>query len=125
MRWVARRIVGDLRIDIFNQLMRLPISYFDEQSVGVLISKITYDVEQMANAATKSSLTLVRDSLTTVGIVGYMVYLDWRLTMIFVLIAPIMAFYLKSMFQCAVISSLDYISAHFINPLGISVNTFF
>ncbi|MDI1360830.1 lipid A export permease/ATP-binding protein MsbA [Methylotenera sp.] len=97
MRWVARRIVGDLRIDIFHQLMRLPISYFDEQSAGILISKITYDVEQMANAATKSSLTLVRDSLTTVGIVGYMVYLDWRLTMIFVLIAPIMAFYLKTM----------------------------
>lgn len=97
MRWVARRIVGDLRIDIFHQLMRLPISYFDEQSAGILISKITYDVEQMANAATKSSLTLVRDSLTTVGIVGYMIYLDWRLTMIFVLIAPIMAFYLKTM----------------------------
>lgn len=97
MRWVARRIVGDLRVDIFRQLMRLPISYFDEQSAGILISKITYDVEQMANAATKSSLTLVRDSLTTVGIVGYMVYLDWRLTMIFVLIAPIMAFYLKTM----------------------------
>ncbi|MDI1297667.1 lipid A export permease/ATP-binding protein MsbA [Methylotenera sp.] len=97
MRWVARRVVGDLRIDIFRQLMRLPISYFDEQSAGILISKITYDVEQMANAATKSSLTLVRDSLTTVGIVGYMIYLDWRLTMIFFLIAPIMAFYLKTM----------------------------
>jgi subfamily B ATP-binding cassette protein MsbA len=97
MRWVARRIVGDLRIDIFHQLMRLPVSYFDEQSAGILISKITYDVEQMANAATKSSLTLVRDSLTTVGIVGYMIYLDWRLTMIFVLIAPIMAIYLKTM----------------------------
>jgi ATP-binding cassette, subfamily B, bacterial MsbA len=97
MRWVARRIVADIRIDVFSQLMRLPISYFDEQSAGILISKITYDVEQMANAATKSSLTLVRDSLTAVGIVSYMVYLDWRLTMIFVLIAPIMAFYLKTM----------------------------
>jgi subfamily B ATP-binding cassette protein MsbA len=97
MRWVARRVVSDLRIDIFHQLMRLPISYFDEQSAGIVISKITYDVEQMANAATKSSLTLVRDSLTAIGIVSYMVYLDWRLTMIFVLIAPIMAFYLKTM----------------------------
>jgi subfamily B ATP-binding cassette protein MsbA len=58
---------------------------------------LTYDVEQMANAATKSSLTLVRDSLTALGIVGYMIYLDWRLTMIFVLVAPIMAFYLKTM----------------------------
>ncbi|MSP86654.1 MAG: lipid A export permease/ATP-binding protein MsbA [Methylotenera sp.] len=96
MRWIARRIVGDLRIDTFRQLMRLPISYFDEQSAGIVISKLTYDVEQMANAATKSLLTLVRDSLTAVGIVAYMLYLDWRLTMIFVLIAPIMAFYLKT-----------------------------
>jgi subfamily B ATP-binding cassette protein MsbA len=97
MRWIARRIVADLRLDAFRQLMRLPISYFDEQSAGIVISKLTYDVEQMANAATKSSLTLVRDSLTALGIVGYMIYLDWRLTMIFVLVAPIMAFYLKTM----------------------------
>ena len=97
MRWIARRVVADLRIDAFRQLMRLPVSYFDEQSAGIVISKLTYDVEQMANAATKSSLTLVRDSLTALGIIGYMLYLDWRLTMIFVLIAPVMTFYLKAM----------------------------
>ncbi len=97
MRWIARRMVADVRIDAFRQLMRLPISYFDEQSVGIVISKLTYDIEQMANAATKSSLTLVRDTLTALGIIGYMLYLDWRLTMIFALVAPIMAFYLKTM----------------------------
>ncbi|MDP2070380.1 lipid A export permease/ATP-binding protein MsbA [Methylotenera sp.] len=97
MRLVARRVVADLRLDTFRQLMRLPVSFFDEQSAGIVISKLTYDVEQMANAATKSALTLVRDTLTAIGIVGYMLYLDWRLTMIFALIAPIMAFYLKTM----------------------------
>ena len=97
MRWVARRVVESLRVDTFRQLMRSPISYFDEQSAGIVVSKLTYDVEQMANAATKSTLTLVRDSLTALGILGYMLYLDWRLTLIFVLVAPLMSFYLRKM----------------------------
>ena len=97
MRWVARRVVENLRVDTFHQLMRLPISYFDEQSAGIVVSKLTYDVEQMANAATKSTLTLVRDTLTALGILGYMLYLDWRLTLIFALVAPLMSFYLKKM----------------------------
>lgn len=97
MRWVARRVVEDLRLDTFRQLMKLPINFFDQQSAGVVVSKFTYDVEQMANAATKSTLTFVRDSLTAIGIVGYMLYLDWRLTLIFVLVAPGMTFVLKRM----------------------------
>lgn len=97
MRWVARRVVEDLRLDTFRQLMKLPISYFDQQSAGIVVSKLTYDIEQMANAATKSTLTFVRDSLTAIGIVGYMLYLDWRLTLIFILVAPGMTFVLKKM----------------------------
>ncbi len=97
MRWVARRVVEDLRLDTFRQLMKLPMSYFDQQSAGVVVSKFTYDVEQMANAVTKSILTLARDSLTAIGIVGYMLYLDWRLTLIFIFVAPGMAFILKEM----------------------------
>ncbi|MGZ8984488.1 MAG: lipid A export permease/ATP-binding protein MsbA [Methylotenera sp.] len=97
MRWVARRVVEDLRLGVFRQLMLLPVSYYDEQSSGIVVSKLTYDVEQMANAATRSTLNLVNDSLTALGIIGYMLYLDWRLTLIFALIAPIMAFYLSRM----------------------------
>jgi subfamily B ATP-binding cassette protein MsbA len=97
MRWVARRIVEDLRLDAFRRLMTLPISFFDGQSAGIIVSKLTYDAEQMSSAATRSALTLVRDSLTAIGIVGYMLYLDWRLTLIFALVAPIMAFYLSRM----------------------------
>ncbi|MEQ1487152.1 MAG: lipid A export permease/ATP-binding protein MsbA [Methylotenera sp.] len=97
MRWVSRRVVENLRLDTFAQLMRLPISYFDDQSVGTVVTKLTYDVEQMANAATKAALTLVRDTLTVLGILGYMLYLDWRLTMIFVVVVPLMGVYLKNM----------------------------
>lgn len=97
MRWVARRVVEDLRLSVFRQLMLLPISYFDEQSAGITVSKLTYDVEQMSGAATRSAIALVSDSLTAIGIIGYMLYLDWRLTLIFALVAPIMAFYLRKM----------------------------
>lgn len=97
MRWVARRVVEDLRLDVFKKLMTLPVSFFDANSAGVVTSKITYDTEQMSKAATSVAVTLVRDSLTILGMLAYMLYLDWRLTIIFILIAPLMAFYLKAM----------------------------
>ena len=97
MRWIARRIVEALRRDTFKQLMQLPVGFYDANSAGLIISKLTYDAEQMAGACTKVVLTVVRDALTAFGIVVYMLYLDWRLTLIFVLVAPLMAFYLKKM----------------------------
>lgn len=97
MRWVSRRVVEDLRADAFKKLMTLPITFFDEQSAGVIVAKLTYDAEQMSTAATRSALTFVRDSLTAIGIVAYMLYLDWRLTLIFALVAPLMAWYLTRM----------------------------
>ncbi|MBZ4201135.1 MAG: lipid A export permease/ATP-binding protein MsbA [Methylotenera sp.] len=97
MRWLARRVVADVRLDVFRQLMRLPLGFYDQQANGKLVSKLVNDVEQMASAATKSTLTIVRDSLTAIGIMAYMLYLDWQLTLIFVLLAPLMAWYLKAM----------------------------
>ncbi|MFM9834727.1 MAG: lipid A export permease/ATP-binding protein MsbA [Methylophilaceae bacterium] len=97
MRWVARRVVEALRRDAFKQLMQLPLCFFDARSAGVVTSKLLYDVEQMANTCTKVAQTLVRDMLTAIGILGYMLYLDWRLTLLFIAIAPLIAFYLKQM----------------------------
>ncbi len=97
MRWVARRVVERLRLDAFTRLMTLPVSFFDAHSAAVLTAKLTYDAEQMSNISTKVAVTLVRDSLTIVGMIGYMLYLDWRLTLIFIVMAPIIALYLRSM----------------------------
>ena len=97
MRWVGRCVVEAFRRDTFKRLMQLPVSFFDANSAGVLVSKLTYDTEQMSRACTNVILTLVRDSLTVVGIIAYMLYLDWRLTLIFTLIAPLMVFYLRKM----------------------------
>lgn len=97
MRWVARRVVEDLRVETFAKLMTLPVSFFDGHSAGIVTSKLTYDTEQMASAATNAAVSSVRDTLTIIGMVAYMLYLDWRLTMIFVVTAPVMALYLKKM----------------------------
>ncbi len=97
MRWIARRVVEDLRLDAFRRLMTFPVTFFDANSSGVVTSKLTYDTEQMANASTTVVVSVVRDSLTIVGMVGYMLYLDWRLTLIFAVMAPLMAIYLRHM----------------------------
>ncbi|MFZ9642072.1 MAG: lipid A export permease/ATP-binding protein MsbA [Candidatus Methylopumilus sp.] len=97
MRWVARRVVEDLRVEAFAKIMTLPVSFFDSISAGVITSKLTYDTEQMSSAATNAAVSTVRDSLTILGMVAYMLYLDWRLTLIFVVTAPLMVLYLNKM----------------------------
>jgi subfamily B ATP-binding cassette protein MsbA len=97
MRWVARRVVENLRLDAFKSLMALPITYYDANSAGVITSKLTYDTEGVAKASTNVVITAVRDTLTILGMIGYMLYLDWRLTLVFAITIPFMAVYLKKM----------------------------
>ena len=97
MDWVSTKVVESLRCDAFKRIMHFPISYFDKHSSSFIVSKITYDAEQLSNVATKITLTLIKDGLTIVGIIAYMLYLDWQLTLIFSLLAPFMAIYLSAM----------------------------
>ena len=97
MRWVARRIVENLRLDAFRNLMTLPVRFYDANSAGVVTSKLTFDTEQVAKASTTVAMSAVRDTLTIVGMIGYMLYLDWRLTLIFAVTVPFMGYYLRSM----------------------------
>ncbi len=95
MRWLARRVVEALRLDAFEHLMSMPVSFFDANSVGVLTAKLTYDTEQVANASTRVFVSIIRDTLTIIGMVGYMLYLDWRLTSVFLFMLPVMAIYMR------------------------------
>lgn len=97
MRWVGRRVVEDIRLSVFKHLLQLPVNFFDANSVGLISAKITFDCEQMYNAVTKVVVSGIRDSLTIIGMLAYMLYLDWRLTFIFLVMTPIMAMYLKKM----------------------------
>jgi ATP-binding cassette, subfamily B, bacterial MsbA len=97
MRWVSQRVVERIRLDMFRRLMSSPVVFFDANSVGVITSKLTYNANQMAGASTKVLISVVRDSLTIVGMLGYMIYLNWRLTLIFAVISPVMVLYLRKM----------------------------
>lgn len=95
MRWVARRVVESLRREAFGRLMQLSVAYFDVKSTGVLVSKLIYDVERLSTVSTRTALNVFRDAITVVGLLAYMLYLDWRLTLVFAVVTPFMALYLK------------------------------
>lgn len=95
LRVVARRVVETLRSEVFAKLMLLPVSFFDANSNGILVSKLSYDIEKLSTVVTRTALNVLRDVLTVVGLVGYMLYLDWRLTLIFATVTPLMGWYLS------------------------------
>ena len=95
LRWVSRKIVEKLRYDIFDNLMKLPIYYFDSNTTGILISKITYETEQLQTIITKVTLTALRDSFTIIAVVSYMFYLNALLAFFVLIILPITAYFIK------------------------------
>ena len=95
LRWVSRKVVEDLRLDVFKNIIFLPASFFDKIATGNLVSKITMDTEQLTEIVTKVSLDTLRDSLTLIAIIAYMFYLDFMLSICFLTIFPIILYYLK------------------------------
>jgi len=91
MSWVGRNIILDLRNKMFTTLLQLPKSYYDTSTTGEIISKFTFDIEQVATAATRAVTIMVRDTLTVLGLVVWMFYLDAVLAAMFFIIAPLIA----------------------------------
>ncbi|EDZ66572.1 lipid A export permease/ATP-binding protein MsbA [Nitrosococcus oceani AFC27] len=91
LKWVARRVVRDLREQMFCHLLALPARYYDQKASGQLLAKLIYDVEQVSNAATDAILTIIRDSLTILGLLAWMAYLNGLLTLIILVTAPLIA----------------------------------
>ncbi|MCB1856799.1 MAG: lipid A export permease/ATP-binding protein MsbA [Gammaproteobacteria bacterium] len=89
--WVAGRVVFDLRRQMFERILTLPTSYFDSQSTGNLIAKVTFNVNQVTQATTKVLTVLVKDSVIVLGLLAYMLYLNWLLTMIMFVLLPAIA----------------------------------
>lgn len=86
--WVSHRVVMDLRAKMFKRLLDLPARFFDEHPSGNLIAKMTYDVSNICDAATKVVIVLVRDSIAVIGLLGWMFYLSWKLSLIMFVAAP-------------------------------------
>lgn len=81
--YVGRNVINALRNDVFDRLMSLPSRYYDENASGHLVSKLTFNVEQVAEAATNSVTITLREGLTILGLLGFMLYTNWKLTLLF------------------------------------------
>ena len=89
MAWVGSRLVMDLRAAMFDKLMTLPTRYFDQNPSGQLIAHLAFNVTQVTQSATSSLTTLVRDTVTVLGLLGYLLWLNWRLTLIVFAMVPL------------------------------------
>jgi subfamily B ATP-binding cassette protein MsbA len=92
MGWVANKVILDLRNAMFANLMRLPTSYYDNNTSGNLISKFTYDVMQLAGASTGALTVIFRDTLTIVALLGYLFWINWKLTLVSLVVGPPVVF---------------------------------
>jgi len=89
--WVGQRALADLRMQIFTHLQSLPIGFYERRPAGVLISRMTNDVEALDSLVTDSVVTLFQSSLTLIGTIAILVVLDVKLALITFLIFPVLA----------------------------------
>ncbi|MEW8323799.1 MAG: lipid A export permease/ATP-binding protein MsbA [Candidatus Thiodiazotropha taylori] len=87
--WVAGKVVLDLRRMMIERILTMGTPYFDSNATGTLISKVTYNVNQVTMAATKVLTTIVKDTIVVIGLMAYMLYLNWMLTMVIFLALPV------------------------------------
>nr|WP_298966878.1 lipid A export permease/ATP-binding protein MsbA [uncultured Halomonas sp.] len=91
MAYVGRYVIHTLRCDVFAHLLHLPGRFFDHHSSGQLVSRVTYHVEQVAGAATKAVTIILREGLFVIGLVLYLLWTNWMLTLLFLGVTPIIA----------------------------------
>lgn len=95
MSWVGRKVVTELREEIFSRLIHLPVSYYDRTNSGQVVTKLIFHVEQVASAATGGLTVLVQDVATIIGLLGLMMYYSWELTCIVLLTGPLIALIIR------------------------------
>ncbi len=91
MSVIGRNVIRELRKEMFSRLLTLPKSFYDKATTGELISKFSYDVEQVANSTTKAITVFIRDVLTVIALFSWMFYLNVKLALVFLIVAPAVA----------------------------------
>lgn len=94
--WVGGKLVLDLRDEMFRKLLTMPTRFYDANSTGKLISKITFDVTQVTEAATNTVTTILRDSVILVGLMAWLLYLDWKLTLLTLVMFPLISIVMRA-----------------------------
>ena len=88
---IANHVIHKLRCELIDHLITLPAVYFDRNTSGKLVSKLTYDVTQITGAASNAVAVIIREGFTVIGLLMYLLYIDWLLSMTFLIVAPFVA----------------------------------
>lgn len=110
MEWVANNTLRDIRRAMFEKLVTLPTSSFDNKSAGQLISKMISEAQQVLLAATNVITVLIRDSLILVGLLGWLLWINWKLTLIVVCLMPALAYMTRKFSKRMRTVSRDYLA---------------
>ena len=99
MHWISNHLVSDIRRELFAKILVLPTQTYHDHSSGKLIARLLYDVGNVTESATSVLVTLIRESLTAAALVCYLIYLDWKLTLITLAVGPVIALIVKAFSQ--------------------------
>lgn len=91
LSWVSGNVVMLMRRRIFAQFMHMPVSFFDKESTGGLLSRITYDSEQVAGATSRALVSIVREGASIIGLLVLMFWNSWQLSLVLFVVAPVVA----------------------------------
>ncbi len=91
LSWVSGNVVMRLRRMVFNHFMKMPVSYFDKEKTGTLLSRITYDSEQVSAATSRALVSIVREGARIAGLLILMFYYSWQLSLVLIIVAPVVA----------------------------------
>ena len=91
MTWVAQEIVYRLRNDVFGHVLRLPQAEYNNNASGRIMSKIIFDAQQVTSAGTDAIIVILREGLTVIGLITFLLYQNWKLTLILLVMAPLVA----------------------------------
>jgi subfamily B ATP-binding cassette protein MsbA len=91
---VGRQVVKAIRRDLFEQYLHLPAARHDRESSARMLSRLVYDAEQVAEAATNSAVVILRDTLSIIGLLAYMFWQSWQFTLLALVVAPVIGWVL-------------------------------
>lgn len=95
MAKIGRSTIRDMRTDFFKKIVYLSSSYYDEVPSATLVSKFLFDIEQTAVMMTETLAEMVRNSMTAIGLIGWMIFLDWRLCLLAIISIPLVAIVIR------------------------------
>ncbi|MGL6070465.1 lipid A export permease/ATP-binding protein MsbA, partial [Craterilacuibacter sp.] len=87
--WLSGHLVQSLRQEMFARMMRLPVNYYDNHQSGSILSRITFDVNQVSEAGFNVITVTIKDGVTVIGLLGLLLYTDWKLTLICLAVMPV------------------------------------